>query len=137
MRSLRSPVEQLDGILSDLTRYRSVTIPTTARSAAYDFRVEGAALRLYVVTWELPSAGSAPDWNLLAILSPQPDALMPLGICLQIRDAQTLLTETTLDNASGTFLYAQVIGEPSERFLISVRSPNDISVTLPPFAFLP
>ncbi|MEO1146843.1 MAG: DUF1822 family protein [Cyanobacteria bacterium J06638_22] len=137
MRSLRSPVEQLDGILSDLTRYRSVTIPTTARSAAYDFRVEDAALRLYVVTWELPSAGAAPDWNLLAILSPQSDALMPLGTRLQIRDAQTLLTETTLDDASGTFLYAQVIGEPNERFLISVRSPNGISVTLPPFVFLP
>lgn len=136
LRSLRSPVEQLDGILADLTRYRSVTIPTAARSAAYDFRVEDAALRLYLVTWELPNADGTSDWNLLAILSPQPDTLMPLGTSLQIRDPQTLLTETTLTDSSGTFLYAQVIGEPSEQFLISVRSPNGISLNLPPVEFL-
>lgn len=137
LRSLRSPVAQLDGILADLTRYRAVTIPTAARSAAYDFRVEDAALRLYLVTWELPNADGTSDWNLLAILSPQPDTLMPLGTRLQIRDPQTLLTETTLTDASSTFLYAQVIGDPSERFLISVRSPNGISLNLPPIEFLP
>lgn len=137
LRSLRSPVEQLDGILADLTRYRSVAIPTTARSAAYDFRVEDAALRLYLVTWELPNADGTSDWNLLVILSPQPDTLMPLGTSLQIRDPQTILTETTLTDTSSTFLYAQVIGEPDERFLISVRSPNDISLNLPPVEFLP
>ncbi len=137
LRSLRSPIEQLDGILSDLTRHRDVTIPTTARSAAYDFRVDDASLRLYVVLWDLPSASDDSDWNLLVILSPQPDSLMPLGTCLQIHDDQSLLTETTLQDASSTFLYAQVAGVQQEQFLISVRSPSGIHLSLPPIAFMP
>ncbi|TVQ16068.1 MAG: DUF1822 family protein [Leptolyngbya sp. DLM2.Bin15] len=137
LRSLRSPLEQLDGILSDLTRHRDVTIPTTARSAAHDFCVDEAFLRLYVIIWELPSASDESDWNLLAILSPQPDSLMPLGTCLQIRDDQSLLTETILDQASSTFLYAQVAGVHHEQFLITVRSPNGIHLSLPPIAFMP
>jgi len=135
LRSLRSPVEQLDGIVSDLTRYQSVTIPTAARSAAYEFRVDEADLRLYIVTWELPTAGDRSDWMLLAILSPQPDSLLPLGLTLQLRDTRELLSETTLEDTSSTFLYAQVVGTQDERFVISVRSPNGIYVSMPPITF--
>ncbi|MGK7887859.1 MAG: DUF1822 family protein [Leptolyngbyaceae cyanobacterium] len=135
LRSLRSPVAQLDGIVSDLTRYQSVTIPAAARSVAFDFQVDGADLCLYLTTWELPTAGDRSDWMLLAILSPQANTLLPLGLTLQLRDAQELLSETTLHDSSNTFLYAQVAGAQDERFVISVRSPNGVCVAVPPITF--
>lgn len=137
LRSLRSPIEQLDGIVSDLTRYQSVVIPTEARSISYDFELGGAALRVYIMVWELPTAGDLSDWMLLAILSPQPNALLPLGMSLQIRDVQTLLAETTVQSPRDTFLYTQVVGVQHERFLITVRSPDALFLSMPPVIFLP
>jgi len=137
LRSLRSPIEQLDGIVSDLTRYQSVVIPTESRSISYDFELGGAALRIYILVWELPTAGDQSDWMLLAILSPQPHALLPLGMSLQIRDVQTLLAETTVQSPSDTFLYTQVVGVQHERFLITVRSPDALFLSLPPVIFSP
>jgi hypothetical protein len=137
LRALRSPIDHLDGILGDLTRHQAITIPATARAATHDISIDATLLRLYVVLWELPTAGNDGDWNLLVILSAPPDTLMPLGTSLQIRDDQTLLVDTALQDSSGTFLYAQLAGIQQEQFWIRVISPTGLQLALPPITFQP
>jgi hypothetical protein len=112
-----------------------MAIPSQARAAYRNLQWETLALRLYVVTWELLATGSIPEWTLLLILGAQPNAILPLGIKLQVRDEAQILEEPVLSNRSQDYLYAQVIGTHNERFWVTISLANGTTLTLPPFTF--
>ncbi|MBD1874980.1 DUF1822 family protein [Nodosilinea sp. FACHB-131] len=136
MRSMRTPVEQLEDILRDL-RPTGVTIPPNARGAYTDLQTMGLPFRLYALTWTLVEP-HPPEWTLFLFLGPAPGEQLPPGTRLIVRDAAAVLAEQTLaqGNERG-FLYAQAIGTWDEAFTATVELPNGNTLNWPPFVFQP
>ncbi|MBD2110329.1 MULTISPECIES: DUF1822 family protein [Cyanophyceae] len=136
LRSMRTPVEQLEDILRDL-RPTGVTIPPNARGAYTDLQTMGLPFRLYALTWTLVEP-HPPEWTLFLFLGPAPGEQLPPGTRLIMRDATAVLAEQTLaqGNKSG-FLYAQAIGTWDEAFTATVELPNGNTLNWPPFVFQP
>ncbi|XQQ04989.1 MAG: DUF1822 family protein [Leptolyngbya sp. IPPAS B-1204] len=135
MRSARSPIEDLDAVITELIREHRLEISPEARSAYWDFQVGTTALRLYVLGWALASAADSPEWSLLLVLGAQPSTHLPSGTVLKVEDAMQVLAEEQLDQSP--YLYAQVAGTWDEQFRVTVALPNGESLVLPPFAFNP
>lgn len=129
-RAVRSPLEDVTHAIAQLTD-EGLEIPDTTCAAYRYIHFEGISMRLYAIAWILPSN----EWTLLVILSGQPDGILPYGVSLQIRDDQQLLEAPILNQPNQTYLYAQVIGEPTERFNVTVQLPNGSAMILPPFTF--
>lgn len=136
LRSMRTPVEQLEDILRDL-RPTGVNIPPNARGAYTDLQTMGLPFRLYALTWTLVEP-HPPEWTLFLFLGPAPGAQLLPGTRLIVRDATAVLAEQTLaqGNESG-FLYAQAIGTWDEAFTATVELPNGNTLNWPPFVFQP
>lgn len=137
IRSLRSPVEQLEDILRQL-QPAGVTIPPAARGAYTDLQPTlGLPFRLYALTWTLVEP-NPPEWTLFLFLGPVPGEQLPPGTRLIVRDATTILAEQTLAPGNeGSFLYVQAIGTWDEAFTATVELPNGSSLNWPPFVFQP
>lgn len=134
-RSLGAAVEQFNNAIAQLINQGDMVIPSQARGVYRDLQWENIALRLYVVAWELPATGSVPEWTLLLILGAQPNATLPVGIKLQVRDEVQVLEEPVLSDRSKAYLYAQVIGTQNERFWVTIALAGGTALTLPPFTF--
>jgi hypothetical protein len=130
-----SPVEQFNDAIAQLRNQGDMAIPSKARGVYRDLQWENVALRLYVVAWELPATDSVPEWTLLLILGAQPNATLPLGIKLQVRDEVQILEEPVLTDRSQDYLYARVIGTHNERFWVTIALAGGTALTLPPFTF--
>ncbi|MBE9157948.1 DUF1822 family protein [Nodosilinea sp. LEGE 06152] len=136
MRSMRTPVEQLEDILRKL-QPTGVTIPPSARGAYTDLQTMGLPFRLYALTWTLVEP-HPPEWTLFLFLGPAPGEHLPPGTRLIVRDAATVLAEQTLAQGNeGGFLYAQAIGTWDEAFTATVELPNGNTLNWPPFVFQP
>jgi hypothetical protein len=137
VRSLRSPVREIAGVVAQL-QSQGIEIPITARSAYQDLLLGDSSLRLYAVTWLTMPAESVPQWFLLLVLTPQfGDRLLP-ETTMQISDESELLNATTLPlHASDDYIYAAVSGTWSETFSVTLSLANGTFLTLPPFAFDP
>ncbi len=134
-RPVRSPVEEFNEVMMELVNHYGLTLPSEARGAYRDFQWESLALRLYVVTWQLPLTGTVPEWTLLLVLSGQPGIILRPGLRLQVQDEHQILEEPVLTDASQPYLYAQVIGSLSEQFRVTISLTTGSAITLPPFTF--
>lgn len=134
-RSLKLPSEQFNNVVTELMNRGDIAIPSQARAVYRDLQWENIALRLYVITWELLATGSTPEWTLLLILGAQQNAILPLGIKLQVRDETQILEEPVLSDRSQDYLYARVIGTHNERFWVTIALAGGTALTLPPFTF--
>ncbi|TVP65888.1 MAG: DUF1822 family protein [Leptolyngbya sp. LCM1.Bin17] len=136
MMSGHSPAEALEGVLRELEP-AGVVIPATARGAYTDLQTAGVPLRLYALTWTQMD-GPQPEWCLFLVLGPAPGEQLVPGTRLVVRDAATVLTDSTLSpGQSANHLYAQVFGTWDEAFAVSVELPNGSTVSWPPFVFQP
>lgn len=131
--ALRSTVTEWDLLVDNLTQ-SGLSLPETAACAYRDFAWEGSTLRLYAITWELVSV--EPEWVLLIVLGGQPNARLPIGSRLQVRDEHQMLVEQELTASDRMYLYAQVVGHQDEQFWVSVGS-NTSMLSFPAFAFRP
>jgi hypothetical protein len=114
-----------------------VVIPATARGAYTDLQAAGVPLRLYALTW-VQMEGPQPEWCLFLVLGPAPGEQLAPGTRLVVRDAATVLADSTLSpGQSANHLYAQVFGTWDEAFAVSVELPNGSTVSWPPFVFQP
>lgn len=131
-----SPTEQFEQLISELGR-SGVEVPVDARGAYRELQWGNVALRLYAVAWALPTTTDEPEWSLLVILG-TPSTTIPIGVKVQIRDADQLLVERTIaPNAPQSYLYGRVIGTYKEQFWVTVDMANGAVVTFPPFSFTP
>jgi len=122
----------------DSLRQDGIEIPSHARGAYRDLHSGSTALRLHALVWDIPDTISPGEWALLIVLTTQPNALVPMGIILTIRDeTQILIQEEWLDASPNSHLYAQVIGDCSEQFWVSIDLGHGVIVTFPPFIFSP
>ncbi|NJN20113.1 MAG: DUF1822 family protein [Leptolyngbya sp. RL_3_1] len=134
--ALRSPAQELAVILTEL-RPQGVEVPTRARAAYTDVQVAGLPLRLYGLAWSLFDTG-LPEWSLLVFLGPSQGESLPVGMTLQIRQGEEILTAQTLAaDTDSTYLYAQVLGGWDEQFILDVMPPGGAPLTLPAFGFDP
>lgn len=131
-RPLRSPAEELNRVLAELTQQRRIIAPPQTHGGYRDFQWENAALRLYAVTWK---ATDELDWTLLLILGAQPGSTLPTGTRLQVRDDTQVLAEPMLRDRAQEYLFTQVIGTGAERFWVSIDLGSGAVLTLPPFTF--
>jgi hypothetical protein len=140
LRSLKraaggSPSEEFEAILAELQR-TGMEIPSNARGACRDFNLGDNALRMYAVTWPLPTQENATEWTLLLILGAQPGHVLPPGIKLQVSDQAQILVEQVVEpEAEETYLYTCVFGTWDEQFIVIVALMNGETLKLPPFAF--
>lgn len=107
-----------------------VQIPSEARGAYQEIQAGTALLRLHAITWVLPAAADAFAWTLLIILAGR----LPTGTCLQVRDANQLLFKQVAE-APDSPLFAQVGGDLSDRFWVTIDLPDGDTIDLPPFYF--
>lgn len=136
LRSSHGPAETLATVLRQLEP-AGVVIPPTARGAYTDLQRAGVPLRLCALTWT-HLEGSQPEWCLLLVLGPTPGEQILPGTRLVVRDAETILADSTLSPGSGAnHLYAQVFGTWEEAFRVSVTLPDGATLSWPPFVFHP
>lgn len=131
-RPLRSPVEEFNHVLGELTQQGRINAPPQARGGYRDFQWEDASLRLYALTWQI----SDEDWSLLFVLGSQPGTTLPIGARLQVRDEHQVLAEPVLRDRTQDYLFAQVIGTGTENFWASISLNTGAVLTLPPFTFI-
>jgi hypothetical protein len=133
---IRSPVEEIDIALTQLRRL-GIVVPTQARSGYKDVDLAGIPLRLYAVTWALPTSETNPEWTLLLILGTSSGHNLPPNIQLRVSDWTGVLAERSLpSNADDSYLYVRFSGTWDEKFLVTIGV-NDTTMTLPPFKFQP
>ncbi|MGB6013563.1 MAG: DUF1822 family protein, partial [Nodosilinea sp.] len=136
MMSGHAPAEALETVLRELEP-AGVVIPPMARGAYTDLQPAGVPLRLYALTWT-EMAGPQPEWCLFLVLGPTPGEPLLPGTRLMVRDAATVLADSSLSpNQSANHLYAQVFGTWDEAFAVSVELPNGSTMSWPPFVFQP
>lgn len=136
LQGMRSPAQEFEAIAKQL-RYNSVEIPTSARAAYRDLQLAGIPLRLYAITWSIPS-DSLPEWELLLILGAASGTTLPAELRLRVSDQIHVLVEQRLeDKTSEAYLFTSVIGSCDEKFIVTVGLEADIEETLPPFSFNP
>jgi hypothetical protein len=112
---------------------RGINLPNQARGAYQDFPMGENSFRLYALTWGLPDAN---EWSLLLILGMQSDDFLLEGLKLQVSDSQSLLLERTVNNNEDqTYLYARVIGNLNDQFMVTISLNDGQSLTLSPFIF--
>jgi hypothetical protein len=131
-RPLRSPVEEFNHVLTELTQQGRISAPPQARGGYRDFQWEGTSLRLYAFTWKV----SDTDWSLLLVLGTQPGTVLPIGTRLQVQDEHQILAEPVLCDRTQDYLFTQVIGTGEERFWVSIHLNSGTALTLPPFTFI-
>jgi hypothetical protein len=144
-----TPVPALRSIGADLQDL-GIQIPANARGAYRNMQLADILLRLYAITWLLPTDAEIPEWSLLVVLKPQADECLPISMReqidvrlplqtqLQIYDDQQLLEQIKLEDVnSGAYLYAQVAGTVDESFRVAIALPDYPVETLPPFIFCP
>jgi hypothetical protein len=89
LRGMRSPAQEFEAIAKQL-RHNSVEIPTSARAAYRDLQLAGIPLRLYAITWSIPS-DSMQEWELLLILGAASGTSLPPGLQLRVSDQTSVL----------------------------------------------
>ncbi|MDJ0697003.1 DUF1822 family protein [Mastigocoleus sp. MO_188.B34] len=127
-KSTATPAEDLEDILSQI---EDVEIPAIAARSYGNIQLGETQLRLYALTWCLPETPE--EWSLLVILGAIPGNNPPFGVKLQISDLTEVLDEQVLeidrDGGSSTVgehdcLYAQIVGDKQEKFLVTVTAAN-------------
>lgn len=108
-----------------------VQIPSEARGVYQELQSGQALLRLHAMTWVLSSASDAFVWTLLIILDGE---RLPVGTCLRIRDQSKLLFEQVV-TATASSLFAQVGGDLTDQFWVTIDLPDGATIDLPPFYF--
>jgi hypothetical protein len=108
-----------------------VQIPSEARGVYQELQSGQAMLRLHAMTWVISSASDAFVWTLLIILDGE---RLPIGTSLQIRDQDQLLFEQVA-TATDSSLFAQVGGDLSDQFWVTITLPDGATIDLPPFYF--
>jgi hypothetical protein len=136
--TMRSPIEELEAIVTQLER-RGTAISPTARGACKTFNLASIPLRLYALSWPLLSTENIPEWKLLLILGGLPTGNRPPnGVKIQVSDNDRLLVEQELNqNTIEPYLYTLVAGTWDEQFTVTITLNNCVTLTLPPFAFRP
>ena len=115
-----------------------VEIPETARGAYQDFELEHHLIRCYAIAWTVETADNSPQWSLLLVVTPQPGALLPVGLRMVVEDDTQVLVERSLNGASlHQSLFAGVSGAWEETFQVTIGLTNGASHLLPPFGFHP
>lgn len=136
LREMRSPAQEFEAIAKQL-RHNNVEIPTLARAAYRGLQLAGIPLRLYAITWSIVS-DSLPEWELLLVLGTGSGTSLPAGLRLRISDQSSVLVEQKLEaQTSESYLFASVIGNWDEKFIVTVGLQAGIEETLPPFSFNP
>lgn len=136
------PIQELESILHDVAP-QGVTVPTNARAAFTEVAIlpsefASVPLRLYALTWSLLET-ETPEWSLLVFLRPAPDATLPPGLRLRIRDDASVLVDERFEaDAEVMVLYGQVLGHWDETFTVELVLPDATApFILPTFSFQP
>jgi len=131
-----SPVARFGQLLTELNR-QGVEIPPAARGVCRPLEWGESAVMVYAIAWDTTTTTSQ-EWTLLLALGAQPNTQLPLGLKLQIQDADQVLIEreVTTEGQSG-YLYGRVIGSWNEQFSVAIAFTRGVIVTLPPFGFSP
>ncbi len=133
-----SPVTDLSALLRQIEQEVGVKVPADAGRAYQDLNFPPGeqsrlAVRLYAITWCLSYEES---WTLLLILGSSSREPLPSNLGWRISDQSSILVEETvsLDHPS-SYLFTQVIGSYDEKFLVTLFSGSEKTMSLPPFSF--
>ncbi|MBW4479974.1 MAG: DUF1822 family protein [Tolypothrix brevis GSE-NOS-MK-07-07A] len=122
--------QELEGILAEIRR--NLVIPNIANYFHQDIVLE-VPLRVYAAVWSLPDD----EWTLLVVLKVLPGNQIPYSLNLRISDQNEILVEEQLQpNTYHDYIFAQVIGNYEDKFLVTFTSSNGEVRTLNPFAFV-
>jgi hypothetical protein len=108
-------------------------IPINVHASYQDLSLDSQAIRIIVVTWQLPEQVSEPEWSLLLIGQMLSPATAPIEIKIQQQE-EILATAQLVDPAS--YQVQQAIGFLHEKFTVSLAN-SQTELILPPFSFQP
>ena len=127
-------IEELEIILRDIQfQEQQLDIPLTAIRVYQDIRLN-QLLRLYAVIWSLPEAENG--WNLLLILKASNDNQSASSFRLRVSDQIEVLDEQELIISNNNYIYTQVEGDESDKFIATVISETGETQIFPPFEFI-
>ena len=122
--------QELEGILAEIRR--NLEIPNIANYFHQDILLE-VLLRVYAVVWSLPDD----EWTLLVVLKVLPVNQISYSLNLRISDQSEILVEEQLQpDTYHDYIFAQVIGNYEDKFLVTLTSSNGEVRTLNPFVFV-
>jgi Protein of unknown function (DUF1822) len=133
--ALRSPTEEFTAIVRQLQQL-GLEFPLDARGAYQDLLLAGIPLRLYAVIWHFISERHKHEWTLLLILGTATGDSIPFNLRLRVSDKTSILVDNGLrQDGNNAYLFARVVGNLDEKFLVNVSLSEGVEITLPPFAF--
>jgi hypothetical protein len=133
--ALRSPTEEFTAIVRQLQQL-GLEFPLDARGAYQDLLLAGIPLRLYAVIWHFISQRDKYEWTLLLILGTATGDSIPFNLRLRVSDKTSILVDNGLrQDGNNAYLFARVVGNLDEKFLVNVSLSEGVEITLPPFAF--
>jgi hypothetical protein len=127
----------LSSVLTEIER-SGLQIPSTAQSGYRSIKLNQHTFRLYITTWAVEDA----EWSLLTILESIQSPTLPTGTQLMIQTGETVLVEEEA-KARSAYLIAQIIGDWTEQFTLTLKSIDPEtnitidSLSLPPIVFQP
>ncbi|MEB3293588.1 MAG: DUF1822 family protein [Synechococcales bacterium] len=135
----RARSQELANLLTELAR-QGVQLPSDMCSRCQDLQVGDLALQLYVVAAIASSNAiqNTNEWSLLLILRHPVGEPLPEGLQFQVSDLQqTLVQQTIQPSQSSDYLYANLIANCDEQFVVTITLADQTALTLPPIAFMP
>lgn len=130
IRETSEPIQELEKIIAEIRR--DLEIPNIANYFHQDIVLE-VPLRVYAAVWSLPDD----EWTLLVVLKVLPGNQIPYSLNLRISDQNEILVEEQLQpNTYHDYIFAQVIGNYEDKFLVTFTSSNGEVRTLSPFVFV-
>ncbi|MBE9213008.1 DUF1822 family protein [Plectonema cf. radiosum LEGE 06105] len=130
MRESSNLSQQLGDILTEIRR--NLEIPNIANYFHQDIVLE-VPLRVYAVIWSLPDD----EWTLLVVLKVLSRNQRPYSLNLRISDQNEILVEEQLQpDTYHDYIFAQVIGNYADKFLVTLTSSNGEVKTFNPFVFV-
>ncbi|MEM9908568.1 MAG: hypothetical protein AAF921_26510, partial [Cyanobacteria bacterium P01_D01_bin.44] len=114
-------------------REQGMTIPEESAHAYQDIDWQGLPLRLCTLIWSSSENGSE-HWSMLILVGMQTNAALPDDLTLRISKPTDLICEATTE-LEDPFLYAQVDGQPSDRFLVTLVLPEGPAWLSSPYQF--
>ncbi|MEO1402948.1 MAG: DUF1822 family protein [Cyanobacteria bacterium J06635_1] len=119
-------------------RDQGMAIPEESAHAYQDIDWQGLPLRLCTLIWLSSDHGPedhGPDhWSMLILVGMQTNAALPDDLTLRISKPTELVCEATTE-LEDPFLYAQVDGQPSDRFLVTLVLPEGPAWLSSPYQF--
>ncbi len=144
--ALYRSIDSIDQFEAAIAQLRAeLDIPLAVHPTYQDIQLNEIPIRLCALSWVVESqrpvspvtSDNSQKWSFMLILGTQSGMVLPCGIKLQVSNLRGILEESLLEMADPFLYVPPVEGDWGETLVVTIVSPEGITLTLPPYTFQP